>query len=111
MDIIPFSERLRQGLEMRNMKPVDLCSKTGISKSRISQYLKGNFKAKQDSLYLLAKALDVSEAWLMGYDVSHERKSESQIFSMELTIHEKQVVESYREHPEMQQAVDKLLGV
>ena len=64
-----FKHRLRQGLEIRNMKQVELCEKTGISKSAISQYLAGRTEAKSDRLYLIARALDVNEAWLMGYNV------------------------------------------
>ncbi len=40
----------------------------------MSQYIKGTFEPKQDRVELLAKALQVSEAWLMGYDVPMERK-------------------------------------
>ena len=34
----------------------------------MSQYLSGTFKPKQQRTYLIAKALNVNEAWLMGYD-------------------------------------------
>ncbi|MGA0525445.1 hypothetical protein ACO2WH_26760, partial [Escherichia coli] len=33
-------------------------------------YLKGEYEAKQDKVDLLSKALQVSPAWLMGYDIS-----------------------------------------
>jgi transcriptional regulator with XRE-family HTH domain len=46
---------------------------TGITKSSISQYVSGKFEPKQKALYALAKALNVSEAWLMGYSVPRER--------------------------------------
>lgn len=39
----------------------------------MSQYISGAFKPKQKRTYLLAQALDVDEAWLMGYDVPMER--------------------------------------
>lgn len=42
----------------------------------MSQYLHGSFEPKQQNLYALAKALDVSEAWLMGYDVPKSRKTD-----------------------------------
>ena len=69
-----FSKRLQQGLEYANMTQIDLTRKTGISKSAISQYVSGAFKPKQDRTYLIAAALGVSEAWLMGYDVPIKRK-------------------------------------
>jgi len=64
-----FSNRLQKALDMNNMKPSVLSEKTGIDKSLISNYLSGNYKAKQDKLSLMAEALNVSETWLMGYDV------------------------------------------
>lgn len=57
-----FQSRLNQALEIRNMKPVELSQKTGLSKARISQYTNGVYEAKQKALYLLARALNVSEA-------------------------------------------------
>ena len=54
---------------------MELCEKTGIPKSAMSQYRSGSFKPKADRIYLLSKALNVSEAWLMGYDVPMEKVS------------------------------------
>lgn len=73
MIVEDFSIRLRKAMNYRNMKQIDLSNKTGIDKSLISNYLSGNYKAKQDKLYELAKALNVNEAWLMGFDVSMDR--------------------------------------
>ncbi|MFR8754702.1 MAG: helix-turn-helix domain-containing protein [Monoglobales bacterium] len=75
MVIDTFANRLQKAMKLKNMKQVDLVEKTNIDKSLISNYLKGKYKAKQDNLFLLAKVLDVNEAWLMGYDVSMERIS------------------------------------
>ncbi len=64
------AERIRKGLSIKNMKASELCEKTGIPKSAMSQYINGKFEPKQDRIYLIAKALDVSEPWLMGFDIS-----------------------------------------
>ena len=69
-----FANRLKKALEYNNMKPIDLANKTHINKSLISNYLSGAFKAKQDKLDIIAKTLNVSEAWLMGYDVDMDRE-------------------------------------
>lgn len=69
-----FSQRLADALKKRDKRAVDLSDITGISRSAISSYLAGRWLAKQDKVYLLAKALNVDEAWLMGYDVPMERK-------------------------------------
>lgn len=64
-----MAERLNEGLRIRNLKSVDLVKMTGIGKSSISSYLSGKYEPKQKNIYKIAKALDVSEAWLMGLDV------------------------------------------
>lgn len=68
-----FAQRLREGLDLRGMKQIELATRSGISKYSISHYLKGDWEGKQDAVYELARALNVSEAWLMGYDVPAER--------------------------------------
>lgn len=67
------AKRLRTALSVRGLRQSELCRKTGIPKSALSQYLSGAFEPKQDRIALLAHALDVSEAWLMGFDVPMER--------------------------------------
>ena len=64
-----FKDRLKKALAMKNMKAVDLCEKTQIPKGAVSYYLSGKSTPKADRLYLICKALDVSEAWMLGYDV------------------------------------------
>lgn len=41
----------------------------------MSQYVSGRTEPGQDKLTILGLALNVSEAWLMGYDVPMERKT------------------------------------
>lgn len=70
-----FANRLNKAMEIRNLKQADLVDMTFVSKQQMSQYVNGKFEAKQIALYQLASALNVSEAWLMGYDVPMERLS------------------------------------
>ena len=76
-------QRLNQLMSERNLKQVDILNislplqkETGIkmSKSHLSQYVNGKSSPDQYKLYLLAKTLNVSEAWLLGYDVPKENK-------------------------------------
>lgn len=78
-----FCERLNQAMKIRSLKQVDVlkaakpyCDKYGIklTKSDLSQYVSGKVEPRQEKLTILSLALSVSEAWLMGYDVSMERK-------------------------------------
>ena len=68
-----ISERLKEAMLLRNVKQIDLVNATGIGKSSISTYISGSYEPKQRNIYKLAKALNVNEAWLMGYDVPMER--------------------------------------
>lgn len=77
MDRVEFRDRLREAMEIRGMRSVDLVEKTGIPKVTISYYLSGKTVPRSDKLYLLAKALNINEAWLLGYEVSIERSQES----------------------------------
>lgn len=62
-------DRIKQALEIRSLKQSELVEKTGIDKGQMSSYISGKYKPKQKNLHLIAKALCVDEAWLMGYDV------------------------------------------
>lgn len=68
-----FAARLREAMDHRKVRAVDLAERTGIPKGAISYYTSGKSKPKADRLYTIATALDVSEAWLMGYDVPMQR--------------------------------------
>lgn len=70
MDENIFGKRLSTALSLKDVKPTELSEKTGISRGAISSYISGRWKAKQDNLFLIAKALNVNPGWLMGYDVS-----------------------------------------
>lgn len=67
-----FKNRLNEALDIRNMKPIELSEKTGISESTISQYRSGYAKPKERKLGLISDALDVNPVWLMGLDVPME---------------------------------------
>lgn len=74
-----FIKRFLYALEMRDISQTELAQKTGIGKSAINHYKTGRYEPKQDGVYLLAQALDVSEAWLMGYDVPMARIEYSEV--------------------------------
>lgn len=71
-------ERLKTIMRERNLKQVDILNLTKIhsqthgvkvSKQDLSQYVQEKVEPNQWKLAILAKALDVSEAWLLGFDV------------------------------------------
>ena len=68
------ADRIKEGMELRQLKQSDLVEKTGISKGALSSYISGRYVPKQNNIFLIAKALNVSESWLMGNDVPLERR-------------------------------------
>lgn len=88
-----ISERIKQGLALCNMKQIDLVNKTGIGKSSISTYISGDYLPKQRNIYLIAKALNVSESWLTGLNVEIENRDSSE--SIILTKEEINLLKAY----------------
>lgn len=73
LPVANVSSRIKEAMELRGMRQVDLVEKTGISKSLLSQYLSGRVtNARTDKVYMMAKALRVDAIWLMGFDVPME---------------------------------------
>ena len=68
------SKRIAEALKIKGMKQYELCKLANVPKSSLSLYLSGAYEPKQDRVYDMAKALNVNEAWLMGYDVPMERQ-------------------------------------
>lgn len=103
------SIRLKSLMDERGLKQVDILrlsepfqKKLGIkiSKSHLSQYVNGKSSPDQHKLYLLAQTLDVSEAWLMGYDVSEKNEAYNDDISLiynELDKPRKKIVYEFAE--------------
>lgn len=90
-----INERIKQGMKLKNMTQAELCRKAQIDKGSLSHYLRGSYEPKQKAIYSMAKALGVSEAWLLGYDVemSREKVEVSEKFSS-LSNEQKKMVNS-----------------
>lgn len=69
MKVSDTAKRLQYYIAKEGIRQVEIIEKTGLGKSAISQYVSGKVTPKQDKIFLLAEALNVSPAWLMGYDV------------------------------------------
>ena len=82
-----------------HMKQADLARATGLSKGGISNYVMGRYEPKSDIISKLAKALNCSEMWLMGYDVPMERQQNTPGES-KLTEGEKMLLDLFRQIPE-----------
>ena len=108
----PCATRIKKALSLRNMTQTELCARTKISKSSLSEYMSGKYVPRQDKVFLIAKALGVDPVWLWGYDVPMEiddiqKSSPSQ---PELTEGEKVMLSVFRLIPEEQQRVFLEMG-
>lgn len=83
---VTTADRLSEIMALQGLKQVDIlkkaeyfCQKYGckLNKNDLSQYVSGKVVPGQNKLFILASALNVSEAWLMGFDVPMERKTPS----------------------------------
>ena len=61
-----FKSRLAVVMEEKNVKAAELSRLTGISKPRLSQYKNGVYVPKADAICAIARALGVSETYLLG---------------------------------------------
>ena len=93
-------DRLKEIMRTQNLRQVDILNKTlplqeslniYMSKSHLSNYVNDRSSPDNDKRRLLALALDVSEPWLMGYEVESEEAE-----SEDADNNEKKLVQTYR---------------
>ena len=65
--------RIKKAMNLRGLTQSDIVEKTNIKKSALSQYISGKITPRQNAIDELSKVLNVSEPWLMGYDVPMKR--------------------------------------
>lgn len=71
------SERLKYFMSHTGLTQTDILDRcvpyetdqVKISRPYLSQYVTGKFEPNQERLEILARAMNVDEVWLMGYDV------------------------------------------
>jgi len=99
--IASCGQRISIALATRGMKQSELCKLANVPKSSLSLYLSGAYEPKQDRIYDMAKALNVSEAWLMGYDVPMEKEKFPE--EPKLSEGERMLLDLFRRVPEDRQ--------
>lgn len=97
------STRIKKALSIRGMKQSEICEKTKIPKSALSEYISGAYEPKQDRLFLIAQALEVDPVWLMGFDVPMEKEKKIPPSELSLTEGEQTMLELFRLVPEDKQ--------
>ena len=77
MKISSSKERIKELMEYFGINQTELCGKTGLQKSALSNYLNGDREPRQDQISIIVDPFNVNPAWLMGYDVSMFLNKES----------------------------------
>ena len=79
MEIV-FSDvgnRIARRIKELDMRQLDVCNKTGLSTTALSQYCTGKRVPDTVSLYKIATALGVSMEWVLtGEDVTNENSQD-----------------------------------
>ena len=100
------AKRIRKALSIRNMTQSELCRRTKIATSAMSEYLKGLYEPKQDKIYIMSQALNVDPVWLQGFDVPMENEQKKDApREVGLTESEQVVLDLFRQIPEDQQGI------
>ena len=68
---------LTQGGFLRRCEPYCQQYNVKLGRNAMCQYLQGKVLPKQDKLFIFGKAFNVSEAWLMGFDVPMNKNDTS----------------------------------
>ena len=98
MHNVEAKNRIEEALNLREMKQIELAEKSGVSKTSINHWVKQRYQPKQTPLLKMARALDVSEMWLAGYDVPMERPVEQKnADELALLIHQLRKNEDLKE--------------
>lgn len=107
------SERLKEAMSLRKMKQVDIMRSTGLDRGSVSHYVSGNYEPKNEAIFKMAKALDVNEMWLWGYDVPMERTAEQKKIQEDAEFHARilrdqellEALKVYYKLPDVQQKI------
>lgn len=103
-----IGEKIKELRLASNLTQEELAKAANTTKQTIHKYETGiisNIPASK--IKSMADYLNTTPAYLMGWEEEHEFETPSST----LTAHENKVITAYRSKPEMQAAVDTLLGI
>lgn len=106
---IQFINRLKNVMKERKITQTELAKRTGIRQSSISDWLNDRYEPKQDKVYIIAKALNVSPAWLLGYDENIPTNEQSSNYYLDAETAE--YAEMLRTRPEMRMLFSASRGI
>ena len=92
-------------LERKGITGSQLASGIGVSTGNIFDWKSGRSAPKPEAICKIAEYLNCSTDYLLGRTTAPELSMQFQ------TTKEQQLIAAYKAHPELQLAVDKLLGI
>lgn len=99
------NERIKERRKQLNITLLELAEFVGVKEATIQRYESGEIKSiPYDNIVLLAEYLKCTPQYLLGWvnEVSPE---------LQLSDHEKELVQAYRNRPDRQDSVDALLEI
>ena len=111
---IKIGERIQARRKELNLTQEMIANKLSLNKSTIARYESGAVeKIKLPVIQAMAQILDVNPDWLA---LKTDKKGcyadcVDITKNIQLSKHEAYLILAYREHPDMQKSVDKLLGI
>jgi len=104
--------RLKQLLDETGMTQQELADKSGVHKSKISKYIKGEYCPKADAAQKMAEVFNVSPVWIMGVEgIDRQNNPIGENKNADADI--KKALELYKLYknaiPQIQLAVENLL--
>lgn len=98
-----FSDRLVEARKKQKLTQKLLAEMLGIGTTRLNYWEKGKREPDIEMIKQISKLLNVDANYLIGL--------EEDTVPEVLSSHEKTVITAYRERPELQPVIDKLLDV
>lgn len=99
-------QRINELMAYFGLSQTELCKKTGLQKSALSNYLNGDREPRQNQISLIADPFGVNPAWIMGYDApmfmpedtpqAQEIRNSYVTNTFKLSYDEVELIEAYR---------------
>ena len=107
-----IKDKLKQRRIELSLTMADVANAVGVSEATVSRWESGNISdMKRNRIVALAKVLQISPTVIMGWDDENSQQINKATAFGYITPHEKKLIDAYRSKPQMQSAVDTLLGI
>ena len=117
-----FAKNLQRYMDKENIDRYKLCKDLNFKYSTVSEWLAAKKYPRIDKIEILANYFNILKSDLIEEPkitddtnnvctILSEFREDNSGCSISLSEHEKRLISAYRDKPEMQPAVDKLLGI